>query len=71
MAEDIGRQILTSGTRISAGEYVKKVEAVTPASIASAAKTLLKSPLTFAAVGDGKLVDACSFKGCAQCPLHV
>ena len=53
-AEDIGRQFLTYGHRISGAEYVRMIEAVSPADVAGfvrsrqlAAERLSKGQCTF------------------------
>lgn len=52
VAEDIGRQCLTYGRRMSPGDFIAGVNALTPEDIASAVRALLKSPPTFVALGD-------------------
>jgi processing peptidase subunit alpha len=51
VCEDIGRQLLTYGTRISAEQFVKDVHALTAKDLTACAKALLKSPLTMASIG--------------------
>ena len=52
-AEDIGRQFLTYGHRISGAEYVRMIEAVSPADVAGFVRSLLASRPSLAALGDG------------------
>ncbi|GBF91706.1 mitochondrial-processing peptidase subunit alpha [Raphidocelis subcapitata] len=52
-AEDIGRQFLTYGHRISGPEYVAMIESVTPKMVAEFVRRLLASKPSLAAFGDG------------------
>eukprot|EP00899_Mesostigma_viride_P020189 jgi/Mesvir1/28171/Mv04731-RA.1 len=50
--EDIGRQILSTGTRNLTSAFTSKVQAITLADVRAAATKMLKTPPTFAAAGD-------------------
>jgi processing peptidase subunit alpha len=50
--EDMGRQVMAYGKVIGAEELVKKISAVSEADIQRVAKKMVKTPLTFAAVGE-------------------
>eukprot|EP00798_Chlamydomonas_sp_ICE-L_P027065 gene27065-2298_t len=52
-AEDIGRQFLTYGHRISGSQYIEMIEAITVADIYSFVGKLLESRPSLAAFGDG------------------
>merc|ERR1712224_644251 len=52
LMNNIGNQLLTSGTYVSAADFARQVDAVTVASATAAAKQLLASAPTVAAYGD-------------------
>jgi len=52
VAEDIGRQVLTYGTRKPVSEFVDAIKALTPASMCAAVKKATATPLSMAALGD-------------------
>ncbi|XP_047308568.1 mitochondrial-processing peptidase subunit alpha-like [Impatiens glandulifera] len=51
-SEDIGRQVLTFGKRLSVDHYLKNLDEVSAKDIASMAQKLISSPLTMASYGD-------------------
>jgi len=52
-AEDLGRQILTYGKRISGAEYLTLVQSITAKQVSDFARALLRSAPTLAVHGDG------------------
>jgi len=50
--DDIGRQVLATGTHLSATDACKQIDAITAEELLSVARSMLKSPLTFVAHGD-------------------
>jgi processing peptidase subunit alpha len=50
--EDMGKQVLTYGKRLTAEEVVKQIDAVTVADIQGVAKLMMSSQLTYAAYGE-------------------
>ena len=50
--EDIGRQILATGKRVSPDELCRQVDAMTGGDLQRVAKNMLNTPLTLAAYGD-------------------
>ena len=53
VAEDLGRQWLTYGHRISGAEYIELIRGVSPKAVAELARRLLDSAPTVVAYGDG------------------
>jgi processing peptidase subunit alpha len=51
--EDLGRQYLTYGHRVSGADYVQMIQAVSPKAIAEFAQRLLASPPSLVLYGDG------------------
>jgi len=51
VCEDIGRQLLTYGERVSAEQFVKDVNALSAKDLQACAKALIKTPLTMASLG--------------------
>jgi processing peptidase subunit alpha len=52
-AEDVGRQHLTYGRRVSGAEYLEMIRAVTPRRVAELARSLLSARPSLATFGDG------------------
>jgi len=50
--EDLGKQLLCYGKRLSADDIAKQIDAVTAADLQKVAKEMLSTPLTYAAYGE-------------------
>jgi processing peptidase subunit alpha len=52
VTEDIGRQILTYGSRKELNEFIQGVQSLTLQDISAVAKKIISTPLTMASWGD-------------------